>query len=154
MLPSLTNGGGEVVTSPFKQCCLWGRPAAPSEPGNARLAWVRSLRADRLSVRPFLVSTYTLKTVGRAVSLVTHTVPEAYLFTVLQGIATSDLDTLTITLLADYYGRQHLRPSYGLRRTRTYGLLILELHCHLSAWAAWTLSVPEGVQRYISPGLQ
>src|SRR5262249_16674141 len=119
---------------------------APGEPGDARLAWVRGLRADRLSVRPLLVSTYALKTVGLAVSLGTHTAPEAYLFTVLQGIATSDLDTLTATLLANYYGRQHLGLSYGL--------LILEPHCRLSAWAAWTLPAPEGVQRYTSLGLQ
>jgi hypothetical protein len=49
-----------------------------------------------------------LKTVSLAVSLGTPTVPEAYLFTVLQGLATGGLDTLTAMLLADYYGRQHL----------------------------------------------
>ena len=46
----------------------------------------------------------------------THTVPEAYLFTALRGIATGGLGTHTAILLADYYGRQHLWAIYGLLR--------------------------------------
>ena len=74
------------------------------------------LSADRLPVRHLLVGTYALKTVSLAVLLGAHTVPEAYLFTVLQGIATGGLSTLTAILLADYYGRQHLGAIYGLLR--------------------------------------
>jgi MFS transporter, OFA family, oxalate/formate antiporter len=82
--------------------------------GVSNLMW--GLSADRLPVRPLLVATYALKTVSLAVLLGTHTVPEAYLFTVLQGIATGGLGTLTAILLADYYGRQHLGAIYGLLR--------------------------------------
>ena len=83
--------------------------------GVSNLVW--GLSADRLPVRHLLVGTYALKTVSLAVLLGAHTVPEAYLFTVLQGIATGGLSTLTAILLAEYYGRQHLRshlwPAQG-----------------------------------------
>jgi MFS transporter, OFA family, oxalate/formate antiporter len=82
--------------------------------GVSNLVW--GLSADRLPVRPLLVGTYALKTVSLAVLLGAHTIPEAYLFTVLQGIATGGLGTLTAILLADYYGRQHLGAIYGLLR--------------------------------------
>jgi MFS family permease len=82
--------------------------------GVSNLVW--GVSADRLPVRTLLVGTYALKTVSLAVLLGTHTVPEAYLFTVLQGIATGGLGTLTAMLLATYYGRQHLGAIYGLLR--------------------------------------
>jgi MFS transporter, OFA family, oxalate/formate antiporter len=82
--------------------------------GISNLLW--GLSADRFPVRPLLVGTYALKTVSLAVLLGAHSVPQAYLFTVLQGIATGGLGTLTAILLAEYYGRLHLGAIYGLLR--------------------------------------
>jgi len=82
--------------------------------GVSNLVW--GVSADRFPVRPLLVGTYTLKTVSLAVLLGANTVPTAYLFTVLQGIAEGGMRTLTAILLADYYGRQHLGAIYGLLR--------------------------------------
>jgi MFS family permease len=82
--------------------------------GISNLLW--GISADRFPVRPLLVGTYALKTVSLAVLLGAHTVPQAYLFTVLQGIATGGLGTLMAILLAEYYGRLHLGAIYGLLR--------------------------------------
>jgi MFS family permease len=82
--------------------------------GLSNLLW--GLSADRLPVRPLLIGTYALKTVSLAMLLGVHTVPEAYLFTVLRGLAEGGLGLLTAILLADYYGRQHLGAIYGLLR--------------------------------------
>ena len=77
--------------------------------GVSNLVW--GLSVDRPPVRPLLVATYALKTVSLAVLLGTHTVPEAYLFTVLQGIATGGLGTLTTTRT---YGLVSLGPIAAL----------------------------------------
>ena len=82
--------------------------------GLSNLLW--GLSADRLPVRPLLIGTYALKTLSLAMLLGVHTVPEAYFFTVLRGLAEGGLGLLTAILLADYYGRQHLGAIYGLLR--------------------------------------
>ena len=77
--------------------------------GVSNLVW--GLSADRPPVHPLLVATYALKTVSRPCYWGRIRSPEAYLFTVLQGIATSGLGTLTTTRT---YGRVSLGPIVAL----------------------------------------
>jgi MFS family permease len=85
--------------------------------GISNLLW--GISADRLPVRSLLVGTYALQTVSLAVLLGVHSVPQAYLCAVLQGIATGGMVTLKAVLLAEYYGRLHLGAIYGLHRALT-----------------------------------
>lgn len=83
--------------------------------GVGNLVW--GVLADRLSVRFLLVIASALRTASLGVLLVADTLPEAYMFAMVQGFAEGGLRTLTAVLLANYYGRQHLGAIYGLHRS-------------------------------------
>ena len=78
------------------------------------LLW--GLFADRLAVRYLLVVTYALRAASIAVLLGVDTLPQAYMFAILQGCADGGLGTLTTVLLADYYGGHYLGSIYGVVR--------------------------------------
>jgi MFS transporter, OFA family, oxalate/formate antiporter len=72
--------------------------------------------ADRLSASPLLVVAFILRVASLFVLLVADTVPKAYIFAILQGLAEGGKSTLLPMAAAQYYGRGHLGSIYGLLR--------------------------------------
>jgi MFS family permease len=72
--------------------------------------------ADRLSAYAPLLATYLLRAGSLLLLLLADSLPEAYGFAVLQGLAEGGMSVLLPLLLAEYYGRQHLGALYGVLR--------------------------------------
>jgi MFS family permease len=72
--------------------------------------------AERVSAKLLLTMVYLLGAVSMWVLMGTHTLPEAYLFAVLQGSVGSGVNTLAPLMWASYYGRRTLGSVFGLSR--------------------------------------
>ena len=72
--------------------------------------------AEKVSPRLLMASVCLLLAVSIGVFLVADSLLEAYLFAVLQGIASGGLNTLGPILWADYYGRRSLGSIHGISR--------------------------------------
>ena len=72
--------------------------------------------AEKVSPRLLMASVCLLLAVSIGVFLVADSLLEAYLFAVLQGIASGGLNTLAPILWADYYGRRSLGSIHGISR--------------------------------------
>ena len=72
--------------------------------------------AERVSAKLLLAMVYLLGAVSMWVLMRAHTLPEAYMFAVLQGSVGSGVNTLAPLMWASYYGRRTLGSIFGLSR--------------------------------------
>jgi len=72
--------------------------------------------SDRTPPRLLMVVGYLLSASAMGMLIVTDTLPEAFLFAVLQGTAASGINVLAPILLASYYGRWAMGSIYGITR--------------------------------------
>ena len=72
--------------------------------------------SDRTPPRLLMVVGYLLSASAMGMLIVTDTLPEAFLFAVLQGTAASGINVLVPILLASYYGRWAMGSIYGITR--------------------------------------
>ena len=72
--------------------------------------------AERVSAKLLLAMVYLLGAVSMWVLMGAHTLPEAYMFAVLQGSVGSGVNTLAPLMWARYYGRRTLGSIFGLSR--------------------------------------
>jgi MFS transporter, OFA family, oxalate/formate antiporter len=73
--------------------------------------------AERVASRRLLIIVMAVNAISLAVLLNANTVPAAYSYAVLHGMAEAGLRTVITVVLADYYGRQHLGSIYGVMRS-------------------------------------
>jgi OFA family oxalate/formate antiporter-like MFS transporter len=73
--------------------------------------------SDRFSASPLLAAAFILRAASLLVLLVADTVPKAYIFAILQGLAEGGKSTLLPVAAAQYYGSGHLGSIYGLLRS-------------------------------------
>lgn len=72
--------------------------------------------AERASPKLLLILAYLLGAVSMWVLIQADTLPETYLFAVLQGVVGSGVNTLAPLMWANYYGRRTLGSIFGLSR--------------------------------------
>ncbi len=72
--------------------------------------------AERASPKLLLILVYLLGAVSMWVLIQADTLPETYLFAVLQGVVGSGVNTLAPLMWANYYGRRTLGSIFGLSR--------------------------------------
>ena len=79
-------------------------------------ALVTGFAAERTSPKLLMTLTYLLGAASIGVLMVADTLPETYLFAVLQGLVGSGVNTLAPIVWASYYGRRSLGSIFGLSR--------------------------------------
>ncbi len=73
--------------------------------------------AERISAKLLMVSLSLLGAVSMWVLTLADTLPEAYLFAVIQGMVGSGINTLAPIMWANYYGRKTLGSIFGISRS-------------------------------------
>ena len=79
-------------------------------------ALVCGVVAEKISAKLLLTLAYVLGAVSMWVLMRADTLPETYMFAVLQGSAGSGVNTLAPLMWASYYGRRTLGSIFGLSR--------------------------------------
>ena len=74
------------------------------------------LLVEKVPAKPLLILIYLLGAVSMLVLIRADTLPETYLFAVIQGSTGSGVNTLAPILWAGYYGRRTLGSIFGLSR--------------------------------------
>ena len=82
----------------------------------ALAALAAGMVAERAPTKLLLVLAYLLGALSMGVLMRADTLPETYLFAVLQGSVGSGVNTLTPIMWASYYGRRTLGSIFGLSR--------------------------------------
>ncbi len=82
----------------------------------ALAALAMGIVAERVSTKLLMTLAYLLGAVSMWVLIWADTLPEAYLFAVLQGVVGSGVNTLAPIMWAGYYGRRTLGSIFGLSR--------------------------------------
>ena len=82
----------------------------------AASALASGIVAERISAKLMLVSLNILGAVSMWVLTLADTLPEAYLFAVIQGLVGSGVNTLAPIMWANYYGRKTLGSIFGVSR--------------------------------------
>ena len=82
----------------------------------ALAALAMGIVAERVSTTLLMTLAYLLGAVSMWVLIWADTLPEAYLFAVLQGVVGSGVNTLAPIMWAGYYGRRTLGSIFGLSR--------------------------------------
>ena len=72
--------------------------------------------SDRLPPRLLMVGSYLVSAAAMGLLIIADTLPEAYLFAVLQGFAAIGINLISPILLAQYYGRWTMGAMYGIVR--------------------------------------
>ncbi len=72
--------------------------------------------SDRLPPRLLMASSYLVSAAAMGLLIITDSLPEAYLFAVLQGFAAIGINLTSPILLAEYYGRWTIGSMYGIVR--------------------------------------
>ena len=72
--------------------------------------------SDRLPPRLLMVGSYLVAAVAMGLLIIADSLPEVYLFAVLQGIAAIGINLTSPMLLAQYYGRWAMGSMYGIVR--------------------------------------
>ena len=72
--------------------------------------------SDRLPPRLLMVGSYLVAAVAMGLLIIADSLPEVYLFAVLQGIAAIGINLTSSMLLAQYYGRWAMGSMYGIVR--------------------------------------
>ena len=80
-------------------------------------ALVSGVVAERVSAKLMMVSLNLLGAVSMWVLTLADTLPEAYLFAVIQGLVGSGVNTLAPIMWANYYGRKTLGSIFGISRS-------------------------------------
>ncbi len=80
-------------------------------------ALVSGVLAEIASARRLLILVYLLGAVSMWTLIHADTLPETYLFAVLQGLLGSGVNTLAPIMWASYYGRRTLGSIFGVSRT-------------------------------------
>ena len=73
--------------------------------------------AERVAAKLMMVSLNLLGAVSMWVLTLADTLPEAYLFAVIQGLVGSGVNTLAPIMWANYYGRKTLGSIFGISRS-------------------------------------
>ena len=72
--------------------------------------------SERMSPRLMIFLGYLLATTAMGVLIMTDSLAQAYLFAVLQGVASSGINILAPILLASYYGSGSMGSTFGITR--------------------------------------
>ena len=80
-------------------------------------ALVSGVVAEKASAKLMMVSLNLLGAVSMWVLTLADTLPEAYLFAVVQGLVGSGVNTLAPIMWANYYGRRTLGSIFGISRS-------------------------------------
>ena len=72
--------------------------------------------SDRLPPRLLMAGSYLVSSAAMGLLIITDSLPEAYLFAILQGFAAIGINLTAPMLLAEYYGRWTIGSMYGIVR--------------------------------------